>query len=204
MRRREFITFLGGAAAWPLAARAQQGARVRRIGVLMPADENDPVVKTFVSALIQSLADLGWTDNRNVRMDVRWGGGDTNRIRASAQELVSLQPDIILANATPATAALQRETRTIPIVFGNVADPSPAPSSRGSTARVGTSPASPSTRPRWEASGLSCSRRSRPGSSALQSCSIPIRPRHRLICPHLRRRPGHSRSYRSLRPFIAT
>jgi putative ABC transport system substrate-binding protein len=124
MRRREFITLLGGTtAAWPLAARAQQGERVRRIGVLMPLDENDPVAKTMVSAFTQALADLGWTDGRNVRMDLRWYGTDINRIQALAQELVRLQPDIILANSTPATVALQRETQTVPIVFVNVSDP---------------------------------------------------------------------------------
>jgi putative ABC transport system substrate-binding protein len=121
MRRREFIAGLG-AAAWPLAARAQ-GDRVRRIGVLMPYDENDPEEKTFVSAFTQALADLGWTDPRNVRMDLRWGRRDINRIRELAQELVGRQPDIILTNGTPATVALQRETRTIPIVFANAADP---------------------------------------------------------------------------------
>ena len=114
---------LGSAAAWPLVARAQQGDRVRRIGVLMACDENDPVGKRRFSAFTQALADLGWTDGRNVRMDLRWGGGDINRIRALAQELVGLQPDIILTNATPATVAVQRETRTIPIVFANVGDP---------------------------------------------------------------------------------
>jgi putative ABC transport system substrate-binding protein len=123
IRRREFIVALGGAAAWPLAARAQQGNRVRRIGVLMSGDENDPVRKTWVPAFIQALAGLGWVDGRNVRMDLRWGGGDINRIRALARELVGLQPDIILTGETAATAALQRETRTIPIVFANPADP---------------------------------------------------------------------------------
>jgi putative ABC transport system substrate-binding protein len=162
MKRRKFITLLGGAAAWPLAAWAQQGERVRRIGVLMPFDENDPVAKPRVPAFTQALADLGWTDGRNVRVDVRWTGGDINRIRVLAQELVGLQTDIIVTNGTPATAALQRETRTIPIVFANGPTPSPAASSRGSTSRAGTSPASPPTRPRWEASGLSCSLRSRP------------------------------------------
>jgi putative ABC transport system substrate-binding protein len=123
IRRRDFITLLGGAAAWPLAAGAQQPARMRRIGVLMPFDENDPVMKLRYSAFTQGLADLGWTDGRNVRVDVRWTGGDINRIRALAQELVGLQPDILVTNGTPATAALQRETRTIPIVFANVPDP---------------------------------------------------------------------------------
>jgi len=122
--RRKFLHVAAGAAAWPLAARAQQaGEPVRRIGVLMPSDENDPANKTRLSAFAQALADLGWTDGRNVRMDFRWAGGDINRIRALARELVGLQPDLILTNSTPTTVALQRETRTIPIVFSNVADP---------------------------------------------------------------------------------
>ena len=124
MKRREFITLLGGAAAWPFAAHAQQqGDRVRRIGVLMSFDENDPEAKARISAFTQALWDLGWTDDRNVRMDLRWAAGDINRIRALAQELVGLQPDIIVTNSTPATAALQREMRTIPIVFASVNDP---------------------------------------------------------------------------------
>jgi putative ABC transport system substrate-binding protein len=124
MRRRDFIAGLGSAAAWPLAVRAQQqGERARRIGVLLLFDENDPVSKAYVSAFTQALADLGWTDGRNVRMDLRWASDDINRIRALAQELVGLQPDIIVTNTTPTTVALQRETRTIPIVFVNVLDP---------------------------------------------------------------------------------
>jgi putative ABC transport system substrate-binding protein len=123
LRRRELIAALGGAAAWPLAAHAQQGNRVRRIGVLTSYDENDPEWKLRYSAFTQALAGLGWTDGRNVRIDLRWFGDDINRIRALAQELVGSQPDIILAQGTPATIALQRETRTIPIVFGGVGDP---------------------------------------------------------------------------------
>jgi putative ABC transport system substrate-binding protein len=123
LRRRDFITLVGGAAAWPLAARAQQSDRVRRIGVLMPYDENDPEPKRRYSAFTQALAALGWTEGRNVRMELRWGGGDINRIRALAQELVGSQPDIILTQTTPPTAALQRETPTIPIVFTTVGDP---------------------------------------------------------------------------------
>src|SRR6516165_2762946 len=121
--RREFIAALGGAAAWSLAAHAQQGNRVRRIGVLIPYDENDPLVKPRVPAFTQALAALGWTDGRNVRIDPRWGGGDVNRIRAFAQELVGLQPDIIVTSSTPTIAALLRETQTIPIVFAGAADP---------------------------------------------------------------------------------
>jgi putative ABC transport system substrate-binding protein len=123
MRRREFIAGLGGATAWPVVARAQPAERVRRIGVLMPQDENDPEIKLRYSAFAQALADLGWTDGRNVRMDLRWAGDDINRMRALAQELVGLQPDIILTTTTPATVALRRETQTIPIVFAGVADP---------------------------------------------------------------------------------
>jgi putative ABC transport system substrate-binding protein len=123
MRRREFIVGLGSTAAWPLGARAQQADRVRRIGVLTTLDENDPLTKLRFSAFTQALADLGWTDGRNVRIDLRWAGDDPNRIRALAQELVGLQPDVILAAGTAATAAVRRETRGIPIVFAGVAEP---------------------------------------------------------------------------------
>jgi putative ABC transport system substrate-binding protein len=123
IRRREFITLLGSAAIWPLAARAQQGERVRRIGVLMPGVESDLVRKTFDTAFTQTFAGLGWTDGRDVRMDLRWWGDDTDRLRALAKELVGLRPDIILTSGAPATAALQRETRTIPIVFVTTLDP---------------------------------------------------------------------------------
>src|SRR5262249_11392730 len=123
LQRRELIIALGGAAAaWPLGVRAQQDDRVRRIGVLTGRDENDPVWQTYSSAFTQARADLGWTDGRNVRMDLRWGGGDINRIRALAQQLVGLQPDIIMTSTTAAAVALQRGTRTIPIVFVGVAD----------------------------------------------------------------------------------
>src|SRR6516164_2188023 len=123
LQRREFIAGLGGAAAWPLTAGAQQSDRVRRIGVLIPGDENDPVVKTIGSAFTQALAELGWTIGRNVRMEVRRYGADINRMRALAQELVGLQPDIILTVTTPATVAVQRETQTIPIVYAGAGDP---------------------------------------------------------------------------------
>jgi putative ABC transport system substrate-binding protein len=123
MRRREFIAGLGSAAAWPLAARAQQAGERRRIGVLTSYDENDPEGKRRVSAFTQSLADLGWAEGRNVRIDVRWAGGDINRIRTLAQELVGSQPDILLVASVPAIAAVQRETRTIPIVFETGTDP---------------------------------------------------------------------------------
>jgi putative tryptophan/tyrosine transport system substrate-binding protein len=123
VKRRQFIAVLGSAAAWPVVARAQQPERMRRIGVLVSYDENDPEGKLRYAAFTQALADLGWTNGRNVRMDLRWGGDDINRIGALAQELVGLQPDIIVTNTTPATVALQRETRTIPIVFMGLGDP---------------------------------------------------------------------------------
>ena len=100
MRRREFIVGLGSAAAWPVLARAQQPERVRRIGALMQGEETDPEMNLRISVFTQALADLGWTDGRNVRMDLRWGGTDNNRIRALAQELVGLQPDIIVTSNT--------------------------------------------------------------------------------------------------------
>jgi putative ABC transport system substrate-binding protein len=122
IRRRGFITLLG-AAAWPLAARAQQGNRVQRIGVLLTSDENNPQVKSLVSAFTPALAGLGWTVGRNVQMDFRAASGDLNRLPALARELVGLQPDIILTGAIPATVVLQRETQTIPIVFMGGGDP---------------------------------------------------------------------------------
>jgi putative ABC transport system substrate-binding protein len=104
LQRREFIAALGGAASWPLVARAQQGERMRRIGVLMSYNENDPEGKLRLSAFTQALAALGWTDRRNLRMDLRWGRDDANRMRALAQELVGLQPNIIVTDGAPASA----------------------------------------------------------------------------------------------------
>jgi putative tryptophan/tyrosine transport system substrate-binding protein len=123
MKRRTFLAGLGGAAICPLAAHAQQPERVRRVGVLVQYDENDTVWRPRLTAFTQALADLGWTDGRNVRIDIRWTGADINRIRVLAQELVGLQPDIILASSIPVAAAVQRETRTIPIVFVALFDP---------------------------------------------------------------------------------
>jgi len=123
MRRREFITLIGGAAVWPLAARAQQGERVRRIGVLVPAASDDPQFQERLGAFLQALGQLGWTEGRNVRIDYRWSGGDAQRILTHAAELVALAPDVILSTTTLPTVALQRATRTIPIVFAMVLDP---------------------------------------------------------------------------------
>src|SRR6516225_4793812 len=123
IKRREFITLLGGAAvAWPLAARAQQ-ERMRRIGVLMPGAADDPEFQARITAFLQGLAQLGWLDGRNVRIDTRWGVADADRIRKYAAELVALAPDVILANSSAAIAPLLQATRTVPIVFTSVADP---------------------------------------------------------------------------------
>jgi putative tryptophan/tyrosine transport system substrate-binding protein len=124
MRRREFITLLGGAtAAWPLAARAQQPDRLRRIGVLMGIAESDPARPAFLSAFTRALQDLGWRDGANIRIDYRWGAGDSDRIRSFARELVELKPDLIVGQTTPVVAALKQQTRTVPIVFIQVSDP---------------------------------------------------------------------------------
>jgi putative ABC transport system substrate-binding protein len=124
LRRREFVAGLGGAvAAWPLAARAQRRDRVRRIGVLMPFDENNPGFKSDFSAFTQALADLGWTDGRNLRMDLRWAAGNTDRIRAYVAELLSLQPDVVLITGARVLAAMQEATRIVPLVFVGTVDP---------------------------------------------------------------------------------
>jgi putative tryptophan/tyrosine transport system substrate-binding protein len=124
LKRREFITLVGSAvASWPLAARAQQPAGIRRVGVLMNLSENDLEAQRLVTAFREGLAQLGWVDGRNLRMDYRWASGDVGRIRAFAKELVELSPDIIVGYATPSVVALQQETRSVPIVFLSVTDP---------------------------------------------------------------------------------
>ena len=124
MRRREFITLVGGAAAgWPRAARAQQANQVRRIGVLMGYASTDPEGQALLAEFTRRLAELGWTESRNVRIEVRWGGSNVDLLHTFARELIGLQPDVLLASSTPTTAALARETQTIPIIFTLIADP---------------------------------------------------------------------------------
>jgi putative ABC transport system substrate-binding protein len=123
MRRREFISLFGAAAMRPLAARAQQLARIRRIGVLMNVAADDAEGQARIAAFLQALQQLGWSDGRNVRIDYRWAAGDTGRFHRYAEELLALVPDVILASATPSVQALQQATRTVPIVFAIVADP---------------------------------------------------------------------------------
>jgi len=124
MRRRDFITLIGGAVAtWPLAARAQQGERMRRIGVLMPFAEGDPEGLARSVALQQGLEELGWTIGRNVQIDYHWGIRDVERAQAAIAELLALAPDVIIASTSQTVAALQRATATVPIVFAGTYEP---------------------------------------------------------------------------------
>ena len=123
MKRREFITLLGAPLAWPLAARAQQGERVRRIGVLAAYSESDPEAQARVGAFREGLQKLGWVEGRNIRIDTRWATSDAALMQRFAEELVALQPELILSSSRPTTAALLHQTRTIPIIFAIVADP---------------------------------------------------------------------------------
>ena len=123
VKRRAFIGALGGAAAWPIMARAQQGERMRRIGVLTPFAADDPESMARIAAFLQGLGETGWAVGRNVRIDYRWSAGDPDLTRKAATELVALAPDVILATGTPVTAALQQASLSVPIVFAQVPDP---------------------------------------------------------------------------------
>jgi ABC-type uncharacterized transport system substrate-binding protein len=123
MRRRDFVAVLGGTVAWPLIARAQQPDRMRLVGVLMGFAESDPGAQSMIAAFRAALAELGWTEGSNLRIELRWTSGDADKIRRLAKELVDLRPDAILSHSTAVTRVLAGETRTIPIVFLNVADP---------------------------------------------------------------------------------
>jgi ABC-type uncharacterized transport system substrate-binding protein len=123
MRRREFILALGGAAASPLVARAQQGERMRRIGILMLVGETDPQARADIAAFTTGLKRLGWTEGHNVRIDYRWADGNVSRLQALAAQLVELEPDLVVAQGSAALAALWQATRTLPIVFADVTDP---------------------------------------------------------------------------------
>jgi putative ABC transport system substrate-binding protein len=123
MRRREFIAGLGGAAAWPVVARAQQPQRTRRIGVLSATPADDPEAMSRTAAFLRTLQELGWTDGRNVRIDIRWGTGDRDRVRRYAEELVAFAPDVILVNGAAAVGPLLQVTSSIPVVFVQTTDP---------------------------------------------------------------------------------
>ena len=153
MKRREFISLLGGAATWPLAARAQQPERMRRIGVLLNFTENDPEAKERLAAFRQGLERRGWSEGRNIRLDYRFTAIKVDRFSALAQELIALQPDVILTHSTASAAALQRETRTIPIVFVSVSDRLAYALSQVWPNRVATSLECCTSRPASSASG---------------------------------------------------
>ena len=156
MRRREFITLLGGAAAtWPLTAHAQQGERIRHVGILLPAAANDRDFQAWVATFLQTLAQLGWTDGRNVRIDTRWATTDAAAIRRHAAELAALAPDVILAFGSSTVGPLLQVTRTVPIVFPVAATLPPALSTawRG---RAATPPGSFRSNMAWAGNGWSC------------------------------------------------
>src|SRR5215472_15975293 len=142
MKRREFITLLGGAAASPLAARAQQAERMRRVGWLTSQAADDPVPQAYIAALLQGLQELGWSVGRNVRIDYRWGAANAELKRRYAAELIVLSPDVIVTTGDSNTAALLQATRTVPIVFALVSDP------------VGAGFAASLARPRGSATGF--------------------------------------------------
>ena len=123
MRRREFITLVGSGTVWPLAALAQQGERMRRLGILMAGAESDPQYQADVAVFHEGLQKLGWVDGQNIRIEVRWAGFNAETMQRYAKELIALEPDLILSNDTPTTAMLLQQTRTVPIVFATVADP---------------------------------------------------------------------------------
>jgi putative tryptophan/tyrosine transport system substrate-binding protein len=153
MKRREFITLVGGAAAaWPLAARAQQPDRTRRIGVLMNRTADDPEGPATFAALQQGMQQLGWSDGGNLRFDIRFGTNDIDRVRRDAAELVGLSPEVIIAGGTPGATALRRLTRSLPIVFVGVTDP------------VGAGLVDSLARPGGNVTGLCCSNMVRAGS----------------------------------------
>jgi putative ABC transport system substrate-binding protein len=159
MERREFMTLLGGAAAWPLAARAQQGERMRRIGMLLPATADDAQYQAWVGAFVQGLAQSGWSINRNVSIDTRWATAKVDAIRTHAAELVALTPDVILAPGASTVRPLLQVTRTVPIVFAAIRwAPASSTAWRG---RAATSPVSWLLNMALAGSGWSCSRRLR-------------------------------------------
>jgi putative ABC transport system substrate-binding protein len=158
MRRRDFISLLGGAAVWPIAAGAQQGERTRRVAGLEGNDESDPTQKELLSAFKGALAEAGWVEGRNLRLDMCWAAGDPERMRVFAKELVDLRPDVIFTASPAATKAMQRETQAIPIVFVGVGDPV-AGGLLTNIARPGIRRAPQTTCRRSVGNGWSCLRR---------------------------------------------
>jgi putative ABC transport system substrate-binding protein len=188
MRRRQFITFVGGAAAsLPIAARTQE--RMRRIGMLMGATEGDIEGERWVQAFLQSMQALGWQRDTNVQIAVRWGASNLDRMATFAKELVASQPDLIQVTTTPATAAILRETRIIPVVFAIVSDPVGSGFVQSLSHPGGNVTGFINVEALWGVSGCSCSRRSRPALPASPCCSIRTpRPKRTITGERLNRR----------------
>ena len=162
MRRRDFIKIIAGTAtSWPLAARAQQPDRQRRVGVLLPIAKDDPEYQPWISAFRQALQDLGWIEGRNIRIDIHWAGNPAE-VRKQAAELAALAPDVILAPGTLTVGPLMQATRTVPIVFPIIADRSPAASSTVWRGRAATPRASCCSNTASAENGWSCSSKSHP------------------------------------------
>jgi ABC transporter substrate binding protein len=200
VNRRALITLLGGAAVWPMAARGQQGERMRRIGVLMNAAATETVPQAYVAAFAQGLRQLGWTEGQNLRVDVRWNAGDAQLARIYAAQLIGLMPDAILTASTTSLTIIQQATSTVPVVFVQVSDP------------VEQGFVSNAAKPGGNLTGFSlfefsigvngsiCSRRLRPNSPTSVSCSTPTPHRSRnSSCD--RSRPQHRPSAYAQRRF---
>jgi putative ABC transport system substrate-binding protein len=174
MRRREFITTLlgGAAAAGPLAARAQEPNRVRRIGALMSFAESDPEGQARIAAFRESLRSLGWIEGRNINVEIRWATGGAESIRQFAKELVALQPDLILSATTPTTTSLRQQTLVIPIVFANVSDPVGSGFVASLSRPGGNTTGFINLEDSWRANGWGFSRRSHRRLPRLPLCSI--------------------------------
>jgi putative ABC transport system substrate-binding protein len=176
VKRREFITLMGGAAAWPLAARAQEPDRMRRIGVLTNLVENDPEGQARDAAFLQGLQQLGWTDGRNVRIDIRRTLGDTDRARRDAAELVALAPDVILTTGSAGVGSLLQATRTVPIVFVTVPIRSVLATSIAWRGRAATRQVLRRSNTASARNGWNCSSRLRRAWREWQSSGIPPLP----------------------------
>jgi hypothetical protein len=185
--RRKFLAMLGGAVAWPLAARAQQGERVRRIGVLTDLPSDDSEVQVRNAAFLQGLQEQGWTIGRNLQIDFRWGNGrDVRRLREYAAELVALAPDVVLAVGTTSVTALQQAQRHRGCLYKSPIPSGPA-SLRTWQGQAATSRGSPCKSTASAQNGWNCSSRSHPASRAPRSCGIPLFPRVSAILPQSRR-----------------
>ena len=190
MRRREFIALLGGAAAaWPLAARAQQLDRTRRIGVIMGFAEDDQVWQSYLATFRQRLQDFGWSEGHNIRFDYRFTGESTDRMRAAATEVVAMAPDVIFVSTNPVVSALLQVTRTIPIVFTWVSDS--VGSGYVARIRAGILPASIITNRRSVRNGWAFSRRSRLRCAGQHSSTFPRSPRTLRSCVWAKLLPPH-------------